>query len=205
MTHPNILFIMTDQQRWDAMSCAGDWVRTPNLDRIAAEGVRFSYCVTTTPICIPARVTLATGHYPHNNNVWDNITYAMPEDVKTWMRAIRDLGYRTSMFGKTHLHPHRGDLREREHLINAYGLDDVDEIGGPRASAAVMSHMTQDVGGEGTPRELSGGLPGAVRQQAPCRAPVRAAARGLRGRLRRPAHEGVPASPTTATSRGSAG
>ena len=67
----------------------------------------------------------------------------MPEDVKTWMRAIRDLGYRTSMFGKTHLHPHRGDLREREHLINAYGLDDVDEIGGPRASAAVMSHMTQ--------------------------------------------------------------
>ncbi|MYE80865.1 MAG: sulfatase-like hydrolase/transferase [Gammaproteobacteria bacterium] len=143
MTHPNILFIMTDQQRWDAMSCAGDWVRTPNLDRIAAEGVRFTYCVTTTPICIPARVTLATGHYPHNNNVWDNITYAMPEGVKTWMGAIRDLGYRTSMFGKTHLHPHRGDLREREHLINAYGLDDVDEIGGPRASAAVMSHMTK--------------------------------------------------------------
>ena len=143
MTHPNILFIMTDQQRWDAMSCAGDWVNTPNLDRIAAEGVRFSYCVTTTPICIPARVTLATGHYPHNNNVWDNIRYAMPEDVKTWMRAIRDLGYRTSMFGKTHLHPHTGDLREREYLINAYGLDDVDEIGGPRASAAVMSHMTK--------------------------------------------------------------
>ncbi len=143
MTHPNILFIMTDQQRWDAMSCAGDWVNTPHLDRIAAEGVRFSYCITTTPICIPARVTLATGHYPHNNNVWDNIRYAMPEDVKTWMRAIRDLGYRTSMFGKTHLHPHTGDLREREYLINAYGLDDVDEIGGPRASAAVMSHMTK--------------------------------------------------------------
>ena len=143
MTHPNILFIMTDQQRWDAMSCAGDWVNTPHLDRIAAEGVRFTYCITTTPICIPARVTLATGHYPHNNNVWDNIRYAMPEDVNTWMRAIRDLGYRTSMFGKTHLHPHTGDLREREYLINAYGLDDVDEIGGPRASAALMSHMTK--------------------------------------------------------------
>ena len=143
MTHPNILFIMTDQQRWDAMSCAGDWVRTPHLDRIAAEGVRFTYCVTTTPICIPARVTLATGQYPHNTGVWDNITYPMPEDLPTWMRAIRDLGYRTSLFGKTHLHPHEGDLRDREYLINAYGLDDVDEIGGPRASAAVMSHMTQ--------------------------------------------------------------
>ncbi|MDE0191170.1 MAG: sulfatase-like hydrolase/transferase, partial [Gammaproteobacteria bacterium] len=49
---------------------------------------------------------------------------------------------RTSLFGKTHLHPHQGDLREREHLLNAYGLDDIDEIGGPRASAQVMSHMT---------------------------------------------------------------
>ncbi len=143
MTHPNILFIMTDQQRWDAMSCSGDWVRTPHLDRIAAEGVRFSHCITTTPICIPARVTLATGCYPHNNGVWNNVHYAMPPDVPTWMRTIRDLGYRTSLFGKTHLHPHEGDLRERAHLLNSYGLDDVNEIGGPRASAQVMSHMTE--------------------------------------------------------------
>ena len=142
MTNPNILFLMTDQQRWDAMSCSGDWVETPALDRIAAEGVRFTQCVTTTPICIPARVTLATGRYPHNNSVWNNMHYTMPPDAPTWMRSIRDQGYRTSLFGKTHLHPHRGDLREREHLLNAYGLDDVDEIGGPRASAVVMSHLT---------------------------------------------------------------
>ena len=142
MSNPNILFLMTDQQRWDAMGCSGDWVKTPALDRIAAEGVRFTQCVTTTPICIPARVTLATGRYPHNNAVWNNLQYTMPPDAPTWMRAIRDQGYRTSLFGKTHLHPHRGDLREREHLLNAYGLDDVDEIGGPRASATVMSHLT---------------------------------------------------------------
>ena len=142
MTKPNILFLMTDQQRWDAMGCSGGWVRTPALDRIASEGVRFTQCVTTTPICIPARVTLATGRYPHNNAVWNNMDYAMPPEAPTWMRALRDIGYRTSLFGKTHLHPHRGDLREREHLLNAYGLDDVDEIGGPRASARVMSHMT---------------------------------------------------------------
>ena len=142
MAKPNILFLMTDQQRWDAMSCSSDWVRTPALDRIAAEGVRFTRCITTTPICIPARVTLATGRYPHNNAVWNNIPYTMPPEAPTWMRTIRALGYRTSLFGKTHLHPHRGDLREREHLLHAYGLDDVDEIGGPRASAQVMSHMT---------------------------------------------------------------
>ena len=142
MAKPNILFLMTDQQRWDAMGTSGDWVRTPALDRIAREGVRFTQCVTTTPICIPARVTLATGRYPHNNAVWNNMDYTMPPDAPTWMRTLRDLGYRTSLFGKTHLHPHRGDLREREDLLRAYGLDDVDEIGGPRASAKVMSHMT---------------------------------------------------------------
>ena len=124
------------------MGCSGDWVKTPALDRIATEGVRFTQCVTTTPICVPARVTLATGRYPHNNAVWNNLQYTMPPDAPTWMRTIRDLGYRTSLFGKTHLHPHRGDLREREHLLDAYGLDDVDEIGGPRASAMVMSHLT---------------------------------------------------------------
>ena len=142
MTRPNILFFMTDQQRADAMGCSGGWLKTPNLDRIAREGVRFSRCVTTTPICVPARVTLATGRYPHNNAVWTNVTYTLPEDAATWMRVIRDLGYRTSLFGKTHLHPHRGDLRDSEHLLHAYGLDDVNEIGGPRASANVGSHMT---------------------------------------------------------------
>jgi len=55
---------------------------------------------------------------------------------------VRDAGYRTRLFGKTHLHPNSGELREREGLMNAYGLDDVNEIGGPRASANVLSHMT---------------------------------------------------------------
>ena len=142
MGNPNILFVMTDQQRWDAMGCSGGWVNTPALDRIAAEGVRFTQCITTTPVCVPARVTLATGRYPHNTSVWSNLKYTLPPDAPTWMRTIRDLGYRTSLFGKTHLHPHRGDLRDREHLLHAYGLDDVDEIGGPRASRRVMSHMT---------------------------------------------------------------
>ena len=144
MDRPNLLFIMTDQQRWDAMGCSGGWVRTPNLDRIAAEGVRFSNCVTTSPICVSARVSLATGRYPHSTGVWDNAEYTLAPDAPTWMRAIRDLGYRTSLFGKTHLHPHSGDLRDREPLMHAYGLDDVNEIGGPRASANCLSYMTAD-------------------------------------------------------------
>ncbi|MYC76240.1 sulfatase-like hydrolase/transferase [Candidatus Poribacteria bacterium] len=150
-TTPNILLLMTDQQRWDAMSCSGEKkksacgfsrVQTPHLDRIAGEGIRFTNCVTTSPVCIPTRLSLATGLYPHNTHVWNNMNHQMPAETPTWMQAVRDAGYRTSLFGKTHLHPHNGDLREREDLMNAYGLDDVNEIGGPRASANVLSHMT---------------------------------------------------------------
>lgn len=150
-TSPNILLLMTDQQRWDAMGCSGEKkksacgfsrVQTPHLDRIASEGIRFTNCVTTSPVCIPTRLSLATGLYPHNTHVWNNMNHQMPAETPTWMQAVRDAGYRTSLFGKTHLHPHNGDLREREDLMNAYGLDDVNEIGGPRASANVLSHMT---------------------------------------------------------------
>jgi len=142
MSQPNILLLMADQLRWDALGCSGDWVQTPNLDRIASEGVRFSNCVANSPVCIPTRLSLATGLYPHNTEVWNNQNHTLSPEQPTWMQAVREAGYRTSLFGKTHLHPHGGDLREREHLLHAYGLDDVDEIGGPRASARVLSHMT---------------------------------------------------------------
>ena len=144
MKKPNILFIMTDQQRADALGCSGGWVKTPNMDRIAKEGVRFENCVTTTPVCIPARTTMATGLYPHNHGIWNNQEFRLSEDSKTWMQCIRDAGYRTSLFGKSHLHPHgQLDLRNEEPLMNALGIDDVNEIGGPRASARVLSYMTE--------------------------------------------------------------
>ena len=139
---PNILLIMTDQQRWDAMGCSGGWVDTPNMDRIADEGVRFANAYTNSPVCVPARVSLATGRYPHNHGVWRHARYTLPPEQPTWMAAIRDAGYSTAVIGKTHLHPHSGDLRDREHLINAYGLDHVDEIAGPRASTASRSNLT---------------------------------------------------------------
>ncbi|MCG9128031.1 sulfatase-like hydrolase/transferase [Candidatus Poribacteria bacterium] len=139
---PNILLLMTDQQRWDAMGCSGGWVNTPNLDRIASEGIRFTNCVTTSPVCVPARLSLATGLYPHNTGVWNNQKHKMSPNTPTWMQTIRNAGYRTSLFGKTHLHPHSGDLRKKEDLMNSYGLDDVDEIGGPRANMKTLSHMT---------------------------------------------------------------
>ena len=138
----NILFIMCDQLRADALGCTGGWVKTPNIDRIVSSGVRFSNCVTNAPVCIPARVSLAGGLYPHNTGVWDNCPYDLPESAPTWMSAIRNVGYRTSLFGKTALHRRGPDLRKFEYLLNSYGLDDVDEIRGPHASAETLCHMT---------------------------------------------------------------
>lgn len=144
MTRPNILFLMADQFRADAMSCSGSWARTPNLDRIAAMGIRYANCITTSPICCPARVSLASGLYPHTTGLWTNKGYTMPTAWRTWMAAIRDQGYRTSLFGKTHLHRHGEDqdLRHAEGTLHAYGLDDVDETTGPHAASKTNCRMT---------------------------------------------------------------
>jgi len=138
---PNILFIMCDQLRADALGCTGGWVKTPNIDRLAREGARFSNCVTTSPVCVPARISMATGRYPHNTEIWTNRQSELPKGTPTWMSAIRDAGYRTSLFGKSALHRGR-NLRRFEYLLKSYGLDDVDEIRGPRASAGTPCRMT---------------------------------------------------------------
>ncbi len=139
---PNILFIMTDQQRADALGCTGGWVETPHLDRIAGEGVLFENCVTTSPVCVPARLSLATGRYPHSTTVWNNGSHTLGPNIPTWMKSIRDQGYRTSLFGKTHLHASSGDLRDDEDLLHDYGWADVVETNGPRACANGLSHLT---------------------------------------------------------------
>lgn len=62
---PNVLFIIDDQHRFDWLGCAGaDWVETPNIDALAARGVRMTHCFTNSPVCAPARVSLASGLRP---------------------------------------------------------------------------------------------------------------------------------------------
>jgi choline-sulfatase len=134
---------MTDQQRWDALGVNGGWVKSPNIDQLAATGVNFSNCYTNSPVCAPARVALASGLYPHNHGLWHNRAYDLPSNMFTWMKAVRNAGYRTSLFGKAHLRKrHHKDIRKLEHFMNSYGFDDVDEIVGPRACAITLSHMT---------------------------------------------------------------
>ena len=70
---PNILFIMTDQHRWDFMGCAGHpLVKTTNMDRLAAEGVRFNAAYCQAPVCVPARMSIITGRYAHSHGAASN-------------------------------------------------------------------------------------------------------------------------------------
>src|ERR1051325_5205785 len=140
---PNILFMMADQMRADALGLVNGWVETPHLDRLAREGVLVHGTIANSAECIPARFSLALGLHPHQTGVGQNEPRTLTPRCPNWMQAVERAGYRTSLFGKTHLHPHEGDLREREHLVHAYGLQVVDETTGPHASAHVLSHMTQ--------------------------------------------------------------
>lgn len=138
----NILFIITDQQRADSLGVINGWSTTPHLDALAGEGTLFTNCFTNSPVCIPSRFSLLSGLYPHNLGVQKNQTVFYPAWLETWFGRLHQGGYRTSMFGKLHLHPHQGDLRKRVGLVHAYGFDDVDEVGGPRAMRACSTNLT---------------------------------------------------------------
>ncbi|MCB1647243.1 MAG: sulfatase-like hydrolase/transferase [Pseudomonadales bacterium] len=103
MKQPNILFIYSDQHRADVMGCAGnEVVKTPNLDRLAAEGMRFTQAWTESPICQPARASLLTGRYPHQHGIIGNFTGECRPDWQTYTRNLQEAGYKTAVVGKTH-------------------------------------------------------------------------------------------------------
>lgn len=138
----NILFIMADQFRRDALYHLGGYGRTHALDALAADGVSFRGAVTTSPECIPARFALASGFYPHQTGVWRNGPVTLSPSAWNWTQALVAAGYRTSLFGKTHFHE-SVDLRDGIELMRGYGLLDVDEIGGPRADMWLRCAMTE--------------------------------------------------------------
>lgn len=102
MLKPNILFIMADDHGAQAMSCYGSRInQTPNLDRIASEGLRFTNCFCTNSICSPSRATILTGTHSHINGV----LAFNPMDCRqqTFPKLLQQAGYQTAVIGKWHL------------------------------------------------------------------------------------------------------
>lgn len=102
---PNIIFILTDDQRWDTLGCAGNAViETPVMDSLAREGVRFANAFQSSPACAPSRACLLTGLYERTHG----FTFGVPKldgayDGDTYPMVLRRNGYRTGYVGKTHV------------------------------------------------------------------------------------------------------
>ncbi|MFW9943019.1 MAG: sulfatase-like hydrolase/transferase [Candidatus Thorarchaeota archaeon] len=122
----NILFIFTDQHRGDTLGSVGHPViKTPNLDKLAKEGVVFRRCYTNSPLCVPARSTLASGLYVNQHGSWDN-DFPADRNGPSHIRNIRDAGYLTALIGKSHLlNPHRGHVKEVESELHDWGYENV--------------------------------------------------------------------------------
>jgi choline-sulfatase len=102
MQPQNLLVIMSDEHNPKMLGCAGHpMVRTPNLDRLAARGTRFSAAYTTCPICVPARASFATGRYVHEIGYWDN-AIAYDGRVQGWGHRLQAAGLRVESIGKLH-------------------------------------------------------------------------------------------------------
>jgi arylsulfatase A-like enzyme len=103
MSQPNIILIMTDQQRADSIGALGaPWMHTPNLDRLAREGTAFAECFVTSPVCVASRASLFTGKYPHGCQVFSNFQPWEP----SWVGTLAKQGYHCVSIGKMHINPY---------------------------------------------------------------------------------------------------
>jgi len=102
---PNVLLLFSDQHHAGVMGCAGHpTVRTPHLDRLAGEGVRFSRAYSPDGVCIPARAAMFTGRYPRTTGVLYNADVPPePDKLLPLHKLLQAKGYRTGAFGKMHL------------------------------------------------------------------------------------------------------
>ncbi len=102
MKPANLLFILSDQHSRDVAACYGHpMVQTPNLDRLASQGTRFTSAYTNCPICVPARASLATGRYVHRLGNWDN-AFPYHGEVPSWGHRLRAAGHQVDSIGKLH-------------------------------------------------------------------------------------------------------
>ena len=128
MKPANLLFILSDEHNPRVLGAAGHpIVKTPNLDRLAAGGVRFSSAYCNSPICVPSRAALATGRHVHQIRFWDN---AIPYDgsVASWHHRLREAGHEAVSIGKLHF---RGADDDNGFSEEVMPLHVVDGIGDP--------------------------------------------------------------------------
>ncbi len=123
----NMLFIMSDEHSPRVLGCGGHPViSTPNLDRLASRGVRFTDAYCNSPICVPSRASFHTGRYVHEIRYWDN-AIAYDGRVPTWGHRLQQSGHRVDSIGKLHFkHGDTGSFAKEHNPLHI-----VDQIGDP--------------------------------------------------------------------------
>jgi arylsulfatase A-like enzyme len=126
-TRPNVVLLLSDDHMADALGCAGDpTVKTPNIDRLARSGVRFTRAFSPNPICTPARASILTGQASTTSGV-TFFNKPIPPKTKTWPEVLRDAGYTTFYTGKWHndgTPADRGFARGRSIFVGGMGDHD---------------------------------------------------------------------------------
>ncbi len=125
MNRLNVLFLFSDEHRRDALSCDGHpIVQTPNLDRLAQNGTRFLNAYTTSPICVPARASMASGEYVHKTRCWSN-AQAYQGEPNSWGHRLQSQGHRVDSIGKLHYRGNEYDNGFDQEILPMYVRDGV--------------------------------------------------------------------------------
>ena len=124
---PNIIYVLTDDLGWGEPGCYGNtFNRTPNIDRLAAEGVRFTHAYSAAPVCSPTRASIMTGQHPARVGITDYLRADDPNHLRpatsSLPQVLKRAGYRTGLIGKWHL---MGDYRTRRGDPKLHGFDEV--------------------------------------------------------------------------------
>lgn len=114
MERPNILWICTDQQRYDTVACLGNpAIRTPNLDRLCKEGTAFTNAYCQSTVCSPSRASFLTGKYPSQIGIVANGQASVPEGTELITKELHRIGYRCGLCGKLHLASPKNGIEDR--------------------------------------------------------------------------------------------
>ena len=142
----NLLLITFDQWRGDWTDPEGPIVKMPYLEKLSEAGITARRCYTSSPQCVPARMSWLTGLAPSQIGVTRNCEAEIPQDAPSAFRDLQQAGWYTQLIGKTHWTSHLkpGDLREQRELIKKLGFDQVNEVAGPRALQIMECELTDE-------------------------------------------------------------
>ncbi len=151
MRATNLLFILSDEHTRGALGCYGHpLVKTPNLDRLAARGTRFTCAYSNSPLCVPSRAALATGRYAHQTRCWDN-GHPFDGSLASWGSRLKATGHRVTAIGKLHYRDSRDENGFSEEILPRHVRDGIGDLFGllrtdPVSYGKIPESLARDAG-----------------------------------------------------------